>query len=805
METNRTRNLVIIVLLLAAVIYILVPNNPGIHLLGIDRDLKTKLGLDLQGGLRVLLDADVPADTPVDPQALNDAKQILENRANALGVSEVTFQTAGNRRLVGEFPGLTDTSQVIDVLKQTGQLAFVPVGKDRIAEGQKIKVDLTNPVPPDQANGKPESGTAPAGNAAPTAAPTPATSGSTTGDATSAKSDANLPVYRPLMTGDALKSVGVSRTKLSEPYISFTLKDDATKTFGDYTSKHVGEYMAIVLDNTVISDPVINSAITGGSGIIQGNFTEDSANALAIQLRYGSLPIPFKVAESRAVGATLGQDSIQRSEVAGAIGLLLVVIFMAIYYRLPGVVADVALVIYTATTFALFKLIPVTLTLPGIAGFVLSIGVAVDANILIFSRLKEELRAGKLLRPAIDLAWSRAWPSIRDSNISTLITCFILFWFGSAFGASLVKGFALTLALGVLVSLFTAIFVTRTFLHLVLDNLKFTEHPRWFLGEAPQAAAGPSPKLDIISRRYLYFAISLIVIIPGMLALLVWGLPLAIDFTGGSILEVSFAGTPPQPAQVIQLYSDLGVPGAQVQSSTENLLMIRSKQIDENMKDRIVAEMNKRFNQNVSISRFDTVGPLVGSEVAGRAAGAVALASIGILAYITFAFRGVPHAFRFGTAAIMAMLHDVAVVVGIGALLGHFLHWEIDSLFLTALLTVIGFSVHDTIVVFDRIRENSNLYRRQSFMTIVNHSIVQTMDRSINTQLTVMLTLAALALFGGLTIHTFVVTLLIGVFSGTYSSIFNAAPILAVWENREWRNWFKHGGPESTIEKAAGD
>jgi preprotein translocase SecF subunit len=471
--------------------------------------------------------------------------------------------------------------------------------------------------------------------------------------------------------------------------------------------------------------------------------------------------------------------------------LLLVMIFMGVYYRLPGLVADLALLLYAATTFALFKLIPVTLTLPGIAGFVLSIGVAVDANILIFSRLKEELRAGRTLVQAIDLGWNRAWPSIRDSNISTLITCAILFWFGSAFGASIVKGFALTLALGVLVSLFTAIFVSRTFLHLVLDSMKFAEHPRMFMAPAPQTEVAPQG-LNLIRRRYLYFLISLIVIIPGLLALGVWGMPLAIDYTGGSMLEVSFAnGQIPQPAEVIKLYNDMGVVGAQVQTTSENMLIIRSKEVDESLKTQIVAEMTKRFGTEVSISRFDTVGPSISGEVAVRAAGAVGLAALGILLYITFAFRGVPHAFRYGTAAILAMLHDVAVVVGMGALLGHFLHWEVDSLFLTALLTVIGFSVHDTIVVFDRIRENQSLYRRLPYTTIVNHSLVQTMDRSINTQLTVMITLMALALFGGVTIHTFVVTLLIGVFSGTYSSIFNAAPILVVWENQEWRDWFK--------------
>jgi len=285
------------------------------------------------------------------------------------------------------------------------------------------------------------------------------------------------------MTGSDLveSSIAVSKDTLGNYQISFSLNTAGAKVFSDFTTAHVNEYLAIVLDGKIISDPIIQNAITSGSGVINGsNFTYDSANNLAISLRYGSLPVAMKVAQSQAVGATLGQDSIRKSEIAGVIGLLLIILFMGIYYRLPGVLADVALIIYALTNFAFFKLFPVTLTLPGIAGFVLSIGVAVDANILIFERLKEELRAGRTLRQAIDLAWQRAWPSIRDSNISTLITCFILFLFGSGFGASLVKGFAINLALGVVISLFTAIVVTRTFLHIVLDNLKNTDHPKWF-------------------------------------------------------------------------------------------------------------------------------------------------------------------------------------------------------------------------------------------------------------------------------------------------------------------------------------
>jgi preprotein translocase subunit SecF len=298
--------------------------------------------------------------------------------------------------------------------------------------------------------------------------------------------------------------------------------------------------------------------------------------------------------------------------------------------------------------------------------------------------------------------------------------------------------------------------------------------------------------LDIVGKRYWFFGLSALVIVPGLIALLAWGLPLAIDFTGGSLLEVHFeSGHPPAPAEVVALYSELGVGDPQVQTAGTSDLVVRSREVTNERKIEILAAIESRFGGPVTELRFERVGATVGAEVAKRAAGAVALAAIGILLYITYAFRGVPHASRFGVSAIVAMVHDVAVVIGVEAILGHVLGWEVDSLFLTALLTVIGFSVHDTIVVFDRIRENQSIHRRLDFETLVNNSIVQTLDRSINTQLTVMLTLLALLLFGGVTTRHFVTILLVGVFSGTYSSIFNASPILVVWEKREWRQWFR--------------
>jgi len=288
-------------------------------------------------------------------------------------------------------------------------------------------------------------------------------------------------IFHTVMTGKYLKSVQVSTDpQTNQIEISFELTTEGAKIFADHTSTHVGEILAIVLDKEVISTPTIETAITEGNGRITGNYTLAEANALAVQLRYGSLPIPLKVIESKTVGPTLGQDSLSKSMRAGIIGFVIVMLFMAIFYRGPGLIADLAIIVYALIAFALYKFIPITMTLPGIAGFLLSTGSALDANILIFERLKEELRNGKRLDIAISLGWTRAWPSIRDSNIATLITSAILFWFGSQFGATIVKGFSLTLAFGVAVSLFTAWALSRTLLDVILNHFKPTNYSKWF-------------------------------------------------------------------------------------------------------------------------------------------------------------------------------------------------------------------------------------------------------------------------------------------------------------------------------------
>ena len=435
------RLLIIIMIIVALAIWIDLPNNPGIHIAGINRDIETRLGLDLVGGVQALLEADLPEGTAVEAEKMRTATRIVENRVNGLGVTEALVQQAGVNRIVVELPGVDDPTVAISTIQETGLLEFVDMGNTPLPAGTIIVTDI----------------------------------------ATSEAPDAEEQVWQTVMTGDVIDNVQVSRDPTSGQYlIQFQLNSEGADTFSEYTTTHVGEYLGIVLDKTVISAPNVNEPITEGEGVISGAFTLESANNLAVQLRYGSLPIPLKVVETRTIGPTLGQDSLQKSLNALLIGFIVVMLFMALYYRLPGVLADISIIIYALVTFSIFRYLPVTLTLPGIAGLMLSTGSALDANILIFERLKEELRAGRRLNQAVDIAWKRAWPSIRDSNIATLITCAILFWFGSAFGATIVKGFALTLSIGVIISLFTAIFVTRTFLNLVLGYVQDKNYIRWF-------------------------------------------------------------------------------------------------------------------------------------------------------------------------------------------------------------------------------------------------------------------------------------------------------------------------------------
>ena len=455
MIRNIYTRLALIVIIAALAIWVDVTDvirirNPLNDTILVERNITPRLGLDLQGGLQVLLEADLPADTPVDAEAMETARSIVENRTNALGVSENLIQLAGERRIVGEFPGAEDADAILDIIQQTGLLEFVDTGDFSPEPGTVLKTDFVTGAE---------------------TVPTPTPEGTDPQQAV---------VYHTIMTGQELESVNVSAGQLGGAAVDFVLTPEGTTIFAQHTAANINKYLTITLDKVVVSAPVIQGAIPDGQGQISGSFTPESANALAVQLRYGSLPIPLKVVETRIIGPTLGEDSLQKSLLAGAIGMIIVILFMVIYYRLPGIVAAIAILFYAAIAFAIFKYFHFTLTLPGIAGFLLSTGAALDANILIFERLKEELRNGRNLSQAVDQGWSRAWSSIRDSNLATIITSLILYWFGSTFGATIVKGFSLTLALGVAISLFTAIYVTRTLLTAALQNFKSRNLDLWF-------------------------------------------------------------------------------------------------------------------------------------------------------------------------------------------------------------------------------------------------------------------------------------------------------------------------------------
>jgi preprotein translocase subunit SecD len=444
--------LLIVLLGLGAAFVIFWPNTSW-H--GITNPFTVEEGLDLQGGVSFLL---VPEASQhytaqeVDNSINNVALHIESRISGSLGAKSpdvrVLSDNSGNKMIEVDLPGFTsgNQKQAIETLLSPGVLEFWDTGSTPYATGQTL-------VPSQIAS----------------------TNGGT----------------KPIFTGNDLDpgqiSVGTD-SQTGQIVINFEMKGDAIGRFATFTKDHVGDYLTVTLDKSVISSAVIDSEING-PGIIQGTFTQDKAQSIATVMQYGALPLSLTVASEQSIGATLGADSIAKSEIAAAIGLAIVMIFMLVYYRLPGLLADCALALYAMFTFSIFKVAGVTLTLPGIAGFILSVGMAVDANVLIFERVKEELRAGRLMASAIDMGWKRAWPSIRDSNISTMITCAVLFYFGSNFGASTIVGFATTLFLGVIISMFTAILVTRTFLN-VLVPFGVTNHPALF--GLPASAIAPA-------------------------------------------------------------------------------------------------------------------------------------------------------------------------------------------------------------------------------------------------------------------------------------------------------------------------
>jgi SecD/SecF fusion protein len=758
---NRYVFLFIVLLTVVCALVVLFPVNIG----GFSRE-DFRLGLDLRGGTRIVLQADTSGIPEEDlenlDQSLETATQVFERRVNAFGVAESEIERQGANRIAVSLPGISP-DEARNLVGRTASLEFKEIAIDPQTGQPRVNPDGTPMWEP----------------------------------ALAPDNEGNLV---PL-TGRFLRPNSfVSTDPAGLPAVTFEFNNEGGRMFGEITQRNIGRPLGIFLDDELISSPTVNSRIEE-RGQITG-LEASEARSLVAQLNAGALPVPFTIVQQTEVDATLGSDAVEKSLVAGFIGFAVVALFMILLYRLPGVIAALALVTYSLVMLALFKLFPVTLTLAGLAAFILSIGMAVDANVLIFERMKEEIRGGASLYTAIERGFSRAWTSIRDSNVATMITSVILFWFGDQFGAALVKGFALTLLIGVLVSMFSSIIVTRTFLRLLVGT-PLARNWKLFGVERPVMINGvpqPPPQrrlpgwLNLVGHRRFLFVLSAAIMIPGIISLLIPpALRPGIEFTSGTTFTLRFAEPPSQEA-VRSTLADLGYGESRVQRTGEGDFLIRTRELAGDVSapefgpappselDSIVNEFSTRFGE-VQRLESDTVSATVSREIVQKATWAVIASTVAILLYISWAFRAVQNPIRYGLCAIFALLHDVVIVLGLFSIFGKLFDTEINTLFITALLTVIGFSVHDTIVVFDRIRENVRRNISSSFDTTVNESLLQTLGRSLTTTMTVVFPLVALLLFGGETIRTFNLVLLIGILSGTYSSIFVASQLLVEWEH----------------------
>ncbi|HEY4868596.1 MAG TPA: protein translocase subunit SecD [Candidatus Dormibacteraeota bacterium] len=752
-------------------------------------------GLDLQGGTELVIaicrgNNDPPGancrNGPPNGASVSAAQQatlpILRQRVNGLGVSEAVVQAQGSDQILVQLPGVT-LDQARNTIGKTAKLHFAtPVQGAPNPSNPAFIADQQNLYD--------------------------ATQFANTLDYPTGyhwKMDTNIDAS-DVTSAD----VGTDSTT-GQISVVINFNGHGAQEWSKITTAAYAAYsaspsapppsaqIAIFLDNRVLTAPVVTGGGQSNTTQITGNFTSDSASLLAQQINAGSLPAEIGVVQTTEVSATLGSATVQSSIIAGAVGLLIVIIFMIGYYRFPGVLATVALLIYAAIVLALFKLFGFTLSLAGLAGFVLSVGMAVDANVLIFERTRDELRHGKSVPLAVETGFRRAFPAIRDSNISTIIACVVL----AFFGAEVVRGFAITLGIGVLVSFFTAITITRSLFAWVL---------RWRVGRNPSLytqihteyeAHPPKGRFDIVRSRNWFFAGSLAIIIPGILAIIIWGFNLGLDFQGGNRIDVHLA-TPTTQAQVAQVVSSVASDlRPKVEAESGNRFAIttlpsdisRVQQIDHALNDRFQIAKAPNGQQDVQVQQ---VGPTIASGLVANAILLILISAALIAVYLAFAFRRqrIISPWRFSACTFLKLLHDVFVLAGIWAILGKFTNLgQVDELFVTAVLTSVAFSIHDTIVVFDRVRENLRVGPRLTFDQVINLSTVQTMTRSLNTSLTVIFVLLSLVIFGGDTIRGFVLALLIGIATGTYSSIFNASTLLVAWQKARGETPVSKAGP----------
>ncbi|MDD5634034.1 MAG: protein translocase subunit SecD [Candidatus Omnitrophica bacterium] len=727
---------ILVVSITGLAIWLSIPPFPTYNNEGkIVKEGRLNLGLDLQGGMNIVLEVDTSKLSENEAKdAPQRALEIIRNRIDQFGVTEPLVQLQGKNRIFVQLPGITDRQRAKEIIAKTAHLEFRLVSDDadllkKALEGQPVEgYELKYMKNKDE------------------------------------KQEPLLVETKTSLTGDMLvdASTEFSQQGFGQPYVSLTFSEKGGAIFSNLTGANVGKRLAVVLDGEVYTAPVIRERIPSGRAQITGNFSVQEAKDLALVLRAGALPAPVSIVEERSVGPTLGRDSIESGIRATLIGGMLVLGFMAIYYTLGGLIADLALVLNILMITAALSLFKGTLTLPGIAGLVLTFGMSVDANILISERMREELALGKNMRAAIAAGYDKAFGAIFDSNLTILITSLILFQFGTG----PVKGFATTLSIGVVASMFSALTVTHCIFDLIVtakSNLKFT-----------MLQFFRNPNIPFMKLRRYAYVLSLTLIIVGMYVFIQRGVKnYGVDFTGGTLQEFSFK----EKVRIDDIRSVLknsGFGESSIQQvGQSNTFIVRTYG---GKVDGVVSGLTDKFGKgSFELLRAEEVGPTVEADLRKNAIKALLFSFVGICIYVSLRFE-----FKFAATGILALVHDVLVSLGAVALTGR----EISLNVVAALLTIVGYSINDTIVIFDRIRENRKFMRKSGEEELINLSINQTLSRTVLTSLCTLMVTVALFLFGGEAINDFAFVMMIGVIVGSYSTIFVAAPLLIDWPSR---------------------
>jgi SecD/SecF fusion protein len=736
MNKNLQWKLVGIIALTIACIWMIVPPFTVKDADGkVQQKGKINLGLDLQGGMHVVLKVDT-AKVPLEARkdALDRAIEVIRNRIDQFGVGEMSIQKQGKEHIIVQLPGVTDRERALEIIGKTAHLEFKIVSDNtedlkKAIDNQPVEGYELKYIENERAGREPI-----------------------------------LIAKEASLTGDLLVNAKTefSTKGFGEPYVSLTLNSKGAQIFANVTAANVGKRLAIVLDGKVVSAPVIREAIPSGQAQISGNFTVDQANDLALILRSGALPAPVEVEEERTVGPLLGADSIRSGLRATLIGGALVFVFMILYYRLAGVIASLALILNLLIILACLAMFKGTLTLPGIAGLILTIGMSVDANVLIYERIREELKLGKSLRAAIASGYHRAFSAIFDSNVTTIVAAALIF----KFGTGPIRGFAVTLTIGLLANLFTAVACTRVVFEILCDQFNLSKLRFMHLV--------PETKIDFIGKRRFCYVISAVIILAGLAIFAMRGEKnFGVDFSGGTLQQYIFE-QPVRADDVRQALKEIGFGSASIQQYGDPKEVIIRTQKD------ITRDLNKIFkdkfkDNSFQILRVETVGPAVGKNLRYNAAMSLLLGLTGILLYVMIRFN-----LKYALAGVAALFHDVFIAIGALALTQR----QFDLTIVAALLTIAGFSINDTIVIFDRIRENMRLVKKGSFLDIVNLSVNQTLGRTILTTGVTMLVVVALLFWGGEVLNNFAFCLFVGFLSGVYSTVFIASPLIISWQKK---------------------